>query len=95
MDRLTPPEWFDEVKQNKKQGDTDENGEEIPMYFTKPQQLLDIFKALEESNMFLIQNNQETERVLEELRQRRKETEERMYVTVPLMLERLGHGLKM
>jgi hypothetical protein len=52
------------------------------MYFTKPQQLLDIFKALEENNMFLIQNSQETEKVLEELRQRRKEAEERMYVSL-------------
>lgn len=35
----------------------------IPMYFTKPEQLLSIFKSLEESNMFLIQNSQETEKV--------------------------------
>jgi hypothetical protein len=48
------------------------------MYFTEPQQLLDIFKQLEENNMFLIQNGQETERVLEELRQKRKETEASM-----------------
>jgi hypothetical protein len=31
------------------------SGEDIPMYFTHPQQLLDIFQALEEQNLFLIQ----------------------------------------
>ena len=33
------------------------------MYFQEPQQLLDRFTALEESNLFLIQNSQETEEV--------------------------------
>jgi Domain of unknown function (DUF4200) len=41
--------------------------EEPPMYFTRPQQLMDIFAALEEQNLFLIQNSQETEHTLEEL----------------------------
>lgn len=41
--------------------------EEVPMYFTEPQQLMDIFSALEEQNLFLIQNSQETEHTLEEL----------------------------
>lgn len=38
------------------------------MYFTEPKQLMDIFSALEEQNLFLIQNSQETEHTLEELR---------------------------
>jgi hypothetical protein len=38
------------------------------MYFTEPKQLLDIFSALEEQILFLIQNSQETERTLEELK---------------------------
>ena len=41
--------------------------EEPPMYFSRPQQLMDIFAALEEQNLFLIQNSQETEHTLEEL----------------------------
>jgi len=41
--------------------------EEPPMYFTEPQQLMAIFSALEEQNLFLIQNSQETEHTLEEL----------------------------
>ncbi|CAN0199630.1 unnamed protein product, partial [Phaeothamnion confervicola] len=41
--------------------------EDTPMYFSRPGQLLDIFQALEEQNLFLIQNSQETEHALEEL----------------------------
>jgi hypothetical protein len=37
------------------------------MYFSRPHQLMDIFAALEEQNLFLIQNSQETEHTLEEL----------------------------
>ena len=42
---------------------------EPPMYFQEPLQLLAIFTALEEQNLFLIQNSQETEQALEELKQ--------------------------
>ena len=48
------------------------------MYFTKPQQLLDLFTALEESNLFLIQNSQETEAALEELKTKFSDTKIRM-----------------
>jgi hypothetical protein len=44
----------------------------------EPQQLLDIFTALEESNLFLIQNSQETEEALEELKAKFAETRQRM-----------------
>lgn len=49
-----------------------------PMHFNEPQQLLDIFTALEESNLFLIQNSQETEEALEELKAKLSETQTRM-----------------
>ena len=48
--------------------------EEPPMYFTEPQQLMDIFAALEEQNLFLIQNSQETQYTLDELRSALKNT---------------------
>ena len=48
------------------------------MYFNEPQQLLDIFTALEESNLFLIQNSQETEAALEELKTKFSDTRSRM-----------------
>ena len=49
-----------------------------PMYFKEPQQLMDIFAALEEQNLFLIQNSQETEHTLEELRLAFKDTKQTM-----------------
>ncbi|XP_020619438.1 cilia- and flagella-associated protein 100-like [Orbicella faveolata] len=51
---------------------------EPDLYFGDPQQLLDIFAELEEQNLSLIQNSQETEEALEELRQTIKQTQERM-----------------
>ena len=55
-----------------------DSGEELPMFFTDPQQLLDIFTSLEEQNLFLIQNAQEAEEQLEELRKEYAGTRERM-----------------
>ena len=48
---------------------------ECRLYFTAPSQLLQLFSELEEQNLSLIQNSQETEEMLEDLRQTRKETE--------------------
>ena len=52
--------------------------EEPSMYFSNPQQLMDIFAALEEQNLFLIQNSQETQNTLDELRQAYRSTKETM-----------------
>jgi hypothetical protein len=64
------------------EGDLDEmywNDDEVPqLFFKSPQQLLEIFAELEENNLALIQNCQETEETLEELKQKIIETEERM-----------------
>lgn len=65
-----PPRLEDEVMETEEM--------ETPMYFTQPHQLMDIFAALEEQNLFLIQNAQETEHTLEELRQSYKETKQDM-----------------
>jgi len=46
------------------------SGEEMPLFFKEPKQFLDVFTTLEESNLFLIQNSQDTEQALEELTQR-------------------------
>eukprot|EP00656_Telonema_subtile_P053243 TRINITY_DN7651_c0_g1_i6.p1 TRINITY_DN7651_c0_g1~~TRINITY_DN7651_c0_g1_i6.p1 ORF type:complete len:299 (-),score=124.14 TRINITY_DN7651_c0_g1_i6:217-1113(-) len=46
------------------------SGEDVPMYFKEPSQLLSIFANLGESNLFLIQNCQQTEEALEELKQK-------------------------
>eukprot|EP00967_Tisochrysis_lutea_P093831 scaffold136033_cov25-Tisochrysis_lutea.AAC.2 len=68
-----------------KEGEADARAAEPPdepeaelMYFKDPQQLLDLFTSLEESNLFLIQNSQETEEALEELKSKLHETRTRM-----------------
>ncbi|XP_037859375.1 cilia- and flagella-associated protein 100 isoform X3 [Chlorocebus sabaeus] len=57
------------------QEDTDSDGEEPQLYFTEPQQLLDVFRELEEQNLSLIQNRQEMEETLEELSHTLKHTQ--------------------
>ncbi|KAL8212602.1 UNVERIFIED_CONTAM: hypothetical protein K2H54_053042 [Gekko kuhli] len=48
---------------------SDEEDDEQPeIYFTDPHQLLNLFTELEEQNLSLIQNSQETEETLDELR---------------------------
>lgn len=46
------------------------SGEEMPLFFEDPKQLLDVLTALEESNLSWIQNSQDTEQALEELDQK-------------------------
>ena len=50
------------------------------MYFKSPQQLLDVFAQLEERNLFLIQNSQETEEAFDELKQKFEDTKAEMYI---------------
>ncbi|XP_031811744.1 cilia- and flagella-associated protein 100 isoform X1 [Sarcophilus harrisii] len=47
--------------------DEAESDDELDLYFTDPQQLLDIFTQLEEQNLSLIQNSQEIEETLDEI----------------------------
>ncbi|GAA6077260.1 cilia- and flagella-associated protein 100, partial [Tachysurus ichikawai] len=54
--------------------DSSEYEIEPELYFTKPQQLLDLLSELEEQNLCLIQNSQETEERLEEFRQTMEQT---------------------
>lgn len=58
--------------------DADESDDEQELWFSDPQQLLDIFAELEEQNLSLIQNSQETEEALEEMRQTIKGTQRKM-----------------
>lgn len=53
--------------------------EEPELYFTEPQQLLDLLSDLEEQNLSLIQNSQETEESLEEFRQTMEQTRKNMW----------------
>ncbi|XP_066102864.1 cilia- and flagella-associated protein 100 [Saccopteryx bilineata] len=60
------------------QEDPDGEEEALELYFTEPQQLLDVFTELEEQNLSLIQNTQEMEETLEELSFSLKNTQARM-----------------
>jgi len=54
--------------------------EQPEIYFDDPQQLLDMFAELEEQNLSLIQNSQETEEALENMKQKVHETRLTKYV---------------
>eukprot|EP00670_Eutreptiella_braarudii_P001998 CAMPEP_0174293706 /NCGR_PEP_ID=MMETSP0809-20121228/39456_1 /TAXON_ID=73025 ORGANISM="Eutreptiella gymnastica-like, Strain CCMP1594" /NCGR_SAMPLE_ID=MMETSP0809 /ASSEMBLY_ACC=CAM_ASM_000658 /LENGTH=544 /DNA_ID=CAMNT_0015394691 /DNA_START=85 /DNA_END=1719 /DNA_ORIENTATION=- len=50
----------------------------VPMFFTDPEQILTRFMEIEEENLFLIQNCQETEESLEELKSKFTEAKQKM-----------------
>lgn len=52
--------------------------QELALYFTEPQQLLNVFMKLEEQNLSLIQNTQEMEETLDDLKHTLKNTQIRM-----------------
>ncbi|KAG7326485.1 hypothetical protein KOW79_009886 [Hemibagrus wyckioides] len=54
--------------------DSSEDEEDPELYFTEPKQLLDLLSELEEQNLSLIQNSQETEESLEKFKQTMKQT---------------------
>ncbi|XP_076807264.1 cilia- and flagella-associated protein 100-like [Clavelina lepadiformis] len=56
----------------------EDSDEEPELYFTDPSQLLNIFQELEEQNLSLITNSQETEEAMEELKQTIKLTKLKM-----------------
>lgn len=60
------------------ESEDDSSDEEPELFFTDPQELLEIFAELEEQNLSLIQNSQETEEALEELKQTIEQTKTRM-----------------
>ena len=71
------------MKQNDEpEGNNAEEGywdsKEPEIFFKTPQQLLDLFAELEENNLSLIQNCQETEEALEDLKSKISETTARM-----------------
>ena len=80
--RSQPSPEVEEPGEDEERPDDDDGGQDGPcggadsrLYFTSPEQLLQLFSELEEENLSHIQNSQETEELLEDLRQTRKETE--------------------
>ena len=58
--------------------DDEDSGDDVELFFTDPLQLIDIFTELEEQNLSLIQNSQETEEALEEMRKTIQHTQDKM-----------------
>lgn len=73
------------------QAKPEEEEEEPELFFTDPRQLLDIFAELEEQNLTLIQNSQETEESLEELKQKMADTKQKMTNETNQMGEQIEH----
>lgn len=55
--------------------------QDLDLFFNDPHQLLNIFAELEEQNLSLIQNSQETEEALEEMKQTIKQTKQKMLIS--------------
>ncbi len=64
--------------------------EDIPMYFSKPQQILEIFSSMEEENLFLIQNAQEAEQSLDEMTCRFRDSKREVQQKVDAMQENIN-----
>jgi hypothetical protein len=60
------------------------------MYFTETNQLLSIYKELEQNNLFLIQNSQESEEALEELRANYRQTKVEMEAETESLHHQIG-----
>lgn len=97
LESLTPNEFWDDNKKSKiadlthvslDEGDPNHEEEVLlstedqVLFFQTPKQLLDIFAELEENNLALIQNCQETEETLEELKGKILETDIKMYLLI-------------
>ena len=62
----------------------------MELYFNDPQQLLDIFLELEEQNLSLIQNSQDTEEALEEMKQTINKTRNKMEKETELLKRQIS-----
>ncbi len=79
--RALNPEAITQSKSSEEEEDGDEDEpeeEKAELYFTHPSQLMAVFSELEEQNLSLIQNSQETQVTLEDLRQNRQVVEKNM-----------------
>jgi hypothetical protein len=89
MKKLEPPTYDDEPITS--------SDDELPMYFTKPHQIVDVLAALERENVSLIQTTQEADQAAEELRLVHMETSaclgskvQDLYFTIQTMKEKIA-----
>ncbi|KAL3853111.1 hypothetical protein ACJMK2_016688 [Sinanodonta woodiana] len=66
-----------------------DSDEDLELFFKDPQELLNIFAELEEQNLSLIQNSQETEEALEEMKQTIKNTKVKMEKETQILKEQI------
>ena len=90
LDSLAPQEWRERKQEAldraRKRGEEAHRGmeeeegpgEEAELYFKDPAELVKVFMELEEQNLSLIQNSQETEITLEEMKQNKQSVQEKM-----------------
>ena len=89
LDSLAPQEWREKkqelakamaarVGQHRGMQEEESTGEGAELYFTNPAELVKVFTELEEQNLSLIQNSQETEITLEEMKQNKQMVQEKM-----------------
>ncbi|XP_056660689.1 cilia- and flagella-associated protein 100 isoform X2 [Monodelphis domestica] len=76
--RLSPQKKQSSTTMFSAKTDETDSDDELDLYFTEPQQLLDIFSHLEEQNLSLIQNSQETEEALDEINHSLRNTQNKM-----------------
>ncbi|KAF0979301.1 hypothetical protein FDP41_001644 [Naegleria fowleri] len=78
--------------------DEDDDDEAIEMYFKKPEQLLNIYSELEESNLILIQSTEDIQEQLEEVQKIYKETKKKMNAeaeNLQLQIDSLNEQIEM
>ena len=81
----------EDIQEHEEEDEEDgEEEEELELYFTDPQQLLDIFLELEEQNLSLIQNSQDTEEALEEMKQTINKTKIKMEKETELLKKQIA-----
>ena len=73
LDRLAPPGSREPSAAAFRHSPNEEH-----FHFSDPSQLISLFTELEEQNLSLIQNSQETEETLEEMKQNRLAVEKKM-----------------
>lgn len=107
LDGLTPKDWIIDRRTEllKEQPDKPVSGELIEnqqgrkwleddlggQYFTEPRQLLEIFAHLEENNLFLIQQAQDTEEALEKVKHQFQETKLKMDSELSTLSSQIEH----
>lgn len=71
--------------------DDEDSDDDVELFFNDPMQLIDIFTELEEQNLSLIQNSQETEEALEEMRKTIQQTQDKMNKETEALKQQIRH----